>query len=133
MGQLPGHKRGHHYIGVTILRICTCARRDPTLSARGMLSVVVHAVRFEQKRVVGLACEKTTLGPVLSLGSGILRRMEDQRDPHYTPFGKAPAARTLDPRESLWTCGKITSRGRVSWSFAARVTRGNVACCAMEN
>jgi hypothetical protein len=38
--------------------------------------------------------------------------MEDNRDPHYTPFGKSQAARALDPREHLWTL----RRDNVEWS-----------------
>jgi hypothetical protein len=44
--------------------------------------------------------------------SGILPRMDDQRDPGYTPFGKRQAPRALDPRESLWTL----RHDNVDWS-----------------
>src|SRR6476620_10228437 len=56
--------------------------------------------------------EKMALGPLLSRRSAILRRMNDERDPHYTPFGKPQAARPRDPGEGLWTL----RRDGVEWS-----------------
>jgi hypothetical protein len=38
--------------------------------------------------------------------------MNDERDPHYTPFGTRQAPRALDPRENLWT----VRRDHVEWS-----------------
>jgi hypothetical protein len=38
--------------------------------------------------------------------------MDDQRDPHYTPFGKSPPARPRDPGEALWTF----RREGIKWS-----------------
>jgi hypothetical protein len=38
--------------------------------------------------------------------------MEDQRDPHYTPFGKPQRPRRRDPSEVLWTL----RREHVDWS-----------------
>ena len=52
------------------------------------------------------------LGPTLSWRSGILHRLEDHRDPDYTPFGKPQAARPRDPGEVLWTL----RREGVDWS-----------------
>jgi len=38
--------------------------------------------------------------------------VDDQRDPHYTPFGKPQPARRRDPAEVLWTF----RREGVEWS-----------------
>jgi hypothetical protein len=42
----------------------------------------------------------------------MLSRMEDRRDPSYTPFGKRQGPQALDPRETLW----ILRHDHVDWS-----------------
>src|SRR6476660_4397440 len=43
---------------------------------------------------------------------GMLSRMEDHRDPHYTPFGKPRAPKSRDVGEPLW---RFREEG-VEWS-----------------
>jgi hypothetical protein len=47
--------------------------------------------------------EKMALGPLLSRCSDILRRMDDQRDPHYHVIREGQPAPHLDPGEVLGT------------------------------
>jgi hypothetical protein len=57
--------------------------------------------------------------------------MDDQRDPHYTPFGQPQPARPRDPGEVLWTFRRegvewsceLVFRGE-SYGWEARVLRG---------
>jgi len=56
--------------------------------------------------------EKSLSWTAVSLDAGMLRGMDDQRDPHSTPSGKHQAPRALDPRKSLWTLW----RDGVEWS-----------------
>jgi hypothetical protein len=46
------------------------------------------------------------------MNADMLSRMEDGRDPSYTPFGKRRAPRMLDPREELWAL----RRDHIEWS-----------------
>ena len=60
----------------------------------------------------------------------MLHRMEDGRDPSYTPFGKGPAPRRRDPADIIWTLrregvdwtGELVFRGE-SYGWEARVLR----------
>src|SRR6478752_25245 len=101
--------------------------RDPSHEVCGPRRHLPDSRKFSAARK---KCARTN--PAMA---AILRRMEDQRDPHYTPFGKPRAPKPPDVGEPLWTFRKdgwngsceLLFRGE-SYGWEARVLNQGGLC-----